>query len=483
MLGGGHLRRPRLRRVLPLLFVGGALLLGALWVPLFHFERNDARDTVVLAASSDLAAQLQRQREELEQQRAYRSEMEAAITTLKNTAKENERERKYLQQELQKKEILCPDRERQHGEEKKKVVGGTHRVDTRSGTDRDEDSNLSVLQEDIDGPPLDPAIVTFVLVATMHPNAGPRSVALLASMQRFLAPGTVHTLLVVVPPQELRWWELAAAGLGLQPFAVRVLSEDAVLASGAEYLKRQAPKAAAREANGMGYRVQMLLKLGVAHHVPTDFYVTFDCDVALARPLTRGVLVTEDGRGLLQGGMGPAARRWIGSSTDAFFGRTLGSARREHTQQHGCTVDRLVRTVGVTPAVMSKRAAVATLERLEQTAAAVLRPGMHWDEYLMNTLETGLDWTEYGLYAAGTCLSGLLEEVHVLDPSVRLYDAGLQEDGSRWRDPGTLQRAFASGGHGKQYLFMVLQSIGGSTPVQAVAALYPHLKPVATAAQ
>ena len=25
----------------------------------------------------------------------------------------------------------------------------------------------------------------------------------------------------------------------------------------------------------------MLLKLGVAEHVPTDFYVTFDCDVVL----------------------------------------------------------------------------------------------------------------------------------------------------------------------------------------------------------
>eukprot|EP00588_Corethron_pennatum_P012408 CAMPEP_0194273958 /NCGR_PEP_ID=MMETSP0169-20130528/7177_1 /TAXON_ID=218684 /ORGANISM="Corethron pennatum, Strain L29A3" /LENGTH=483 /DNA_ID=CAMNT_0039017051 /DNA_START=113 /DNA_END=1564 /DNA_ORIENTATION=- len=470
LLGGGKLPRPRLRRALSLLFACGALLLGTLSILLFPFEKNDPR---VPAESSDLMAQIQRQREE--------------ITTLKSTAKDNEKERKDLLQKLQKKEILRQDREKQHGEEKKNVVAGTNRVDARSGTGSDE-NKLSVIKNDTEEPPLDPAVVTFVLVATMNPNAGPRSVALLASMQRFLAPGTVHTLLVVVPQQELRWWELAAAGLGSpRPFSVRVLSEDAVLASGAAFLKRQAPKAAAREANGMGYRVQMLLKLGVAHHVPTAFYVTFDCDVVLARPLARGVLVTEDGRGLLQGGMGPAARRWIGSSTDAFFGRTVGSARHGDTQEHGCTVDRLARTVGVTPAVLSKRAAVATLERLERAAAAVVRPGMHWDEYLMNTLETGLDWTEYGLYAAGTCLSGLLEEVHVLDPSLRLYDAGLQEDGSRWSDPGALRRAFASGGntgHGRRKnLFVVLQSIGGSTPVQAMTALYPHLKPVATAAQ
>ena len=39
------------------------------------------------------------------------------------------------------------------------------------------------------------------------------------------------------------------------------------------------PRAAAREINGMGYRLQMLIKLGVASHAPTEFYVTFDCDV------------------------------------------------------------------------------------------------------------------------------------------------------------------------------------------------------------
>jgi hypothetical protein len=37
-----------------------------------------------------------------------------------------------------------------------------------------------------------------------------------------------------------------------------------VLASSAQVLKAASPGAAAREANGMGYRIQMLLKLGVA---------------------------------------------------------------------------------------------------------------------------------------------------------------------------------------------------------------------------
>jgi len=407
--------------------------------------------------------QIKKQRDELDNQRKQQSDMEAMIVKLKNTANGEGKKRKDLPEELQMKDILCKDQERKYEEEKKNLVDANN-----------------------EEPPNDPSIVTFVLVATMNPNAGPRSVALLASMQRFLSPGTVHTLLVVVPQQELHWWELAASGLGLQQqhslFTVRVLSEDSVLKSGADFLKTQAPLTAKKEANGMGYRIQMLLKLGVAQHVPTDFYVTFDCDVALAQPLRSGVLVTKNGKGLLQGNMGgPHAERWIANSLDAFFGRTVGSTQHEHTKKYGCTVDRLRRTIGVTPAVMSKRASLLTIERLEEVAAKIIRPGMKWDAYLISTLESGLDWTEYGLYAAGTCLSGLLDEVHVLDPLLRLYDPGLQEDGSRWRNPGAMKRAFSYEGNGQiKYLFMVLQSIGGSDVVQAVSALHPHLKPVAT---
>jgi hypothetical protein len=52
-----------------------------------------------------------------------------------------------------------------------------------------------------------PGAVTFVLVATMNANSGPRAIALLASMQRFLDPenSAVHSLLVVVPEAETPW--------------------------------------------------------------------------------------------------------------------------------------------------------------------------------------------------------------------------------------------------------------------------------------
>ena len=50
-------------------------------------------------------------------------------------------------------------------------------------------------------------------------------------------------------------------------------------------------------------------------------------------------------------------------------------------------------------AVLSTRAARATTSRLER----VSNDGERWDAYLFR-VGGGLDWTEYGVYAAGTCL-------------------------------------------------------------------------------
>ena len=328
-----------------------------------------------------------------------------------------------------------------------------------------------------------PGAVTFVLVATMSPNAGPRAVALLASMQRFLPDpenSAVHALMVVVPRSEVAWWELSAAAMGPpRAFRVVILPEDSALATGAEALKASAPLAAAREFNGMGYRLQMLIKLGVAAHVPTDFYVTLDCDVVLAKPLRLGTLVrpspSGDGmQGVLQGEMrGPHAARWMRHSVDMFFGGTVGSGVGRSEVGVECSPERLLRTVGVTPAVLSKEAALAVIRRL----GAAADRGKRWDQHLMAALDAGADWTEYGLYAAGACLEGLLRDVHVHDPATRLYDPLLQEDGSWFRDSAAMARAFDP--HGAD-VFVVLQSIGGSDAAEAAAALHPHVTPRAT---
>ena len=62
-------------------------------------------------------------------------------------------------------------------------------------------------------------------------------------------------------------------------------------------------------------------------------------------------------------------------------------------------MDHLIGTVGVTPAVMSKDATEATLDLLGEMGDKM------WDDYLVGLLEEGYDWTEYGLYAAGACLT------------------------------------------------------------------------------
>lgn len=128
--------------------------------------------------------------------------------------------------------------------------------------------------------------------------------------------------------------------------------------------------------------------------------------------------------------------------------------------------------------MLSTRAARATMSRLER----VSNDGERWDAYLFRALEGGLDWTEYGLYAAGTCLEGLMDEVHFSDPHVRLYDAALQEDGSKFKDVKAMARAFAGkkgsgagGGGDDAPVFAVVQSIGGSDAMEAASALYPHL--------
>ena len=69
------------------------------------------------------------------------------------------------------------------------------------------------------------------------------------------------------------------------------------------------------------------------------------------------------------------------------------------------------------------------------------------------------------------CLEGMQEEVHYRDPKLRLYDAPLQEDGSRFRDPAAMSRAFDADAP----VFLVLQSIGGSDAAGAAEAVWPHL--------
>ena len=385
--------------------------------------------------------------------------------------------------------------------------------------------------------------VTFVLVSTMSPDSAPRVANLLASMRAFLEPGSrddarveervVAELLVLVPDAELDWWKLAASALGADaPWgATRVVPESRALPTPVQELAALASETARREARGLGYRTQMLLKLAAGFFVRTPFYVTLDCDVVL-----RGALRVDDlldgsrRRALAQGAMGgPHAARWLSHSLDALFGEKPGAAAeasgalgsddararvgRDDDAERGdvsnsdaarrrralasmvgsCGPSATSRGVGVTPAILSAALAKRALAHLddadfvEKTDSGFSlkeKKETRWDARLFRSLDSGLDWTEYGLYAAFACVEGTFDEVHFVDAGLELYDAALQQDGSKFADADAMRAAFGThpsgrdgggDGNGKRALFVVVQSIGGSDPVAAARAVKPFL--------
>lgn len=377
-------------------------------------------------------------------------------------------------------------------------------------------------------PPAEPRdAVTFVLVSTMSPDSAPRIANLLASMRAFLDARVVAELLVLVPDAELDWWSLAASALGADaPWgATRVVPESQALPTPVHRLRASAPGAARREARGLGYRTQMLLKLAAGSLVRTPFYVTLDCDVVLRQTLrTDDLLDTSRRRALAQGAMrGPHAKRWLSDSLDALFGETPGAAaeaaiddavetratndknERLYTSTFktlasrvaSCGAETTSRGVGVTPAILSAataRRAIAfldetVLDETEDSASSDERKEKtRWDKRLFRSLDSGLDWTEYGIYAAFLCVEGTFHETHFVDPQRELYDAHLQEDGSKFANPNAMRAAFGRDGDGdggrkkkgsgaekKQTLFVVVQSIGGSDPVGAARAVKPFI--------
>jgi hypothetical protein len=151
----------------------------------------------------------------------------------------------------------------------------------------------------------------------------------------------------------------------------------------------------------------------------------------------------------------------------------------------------------VTPAILSAataRRAIAfldetLLDETEDSASSDERKEKtRWDKRLFRSLDSGLDWTEYGIYAAFLCVEGTFHETHFVDPQRELYDANLQEDGSKFANPNAMRAAFGRDGDGdggrkkkrngakkKQTLFVVVQSIGGSDPVGAARAVKPFI--------
>jgi len=116
-----------------------------------------------------------------------------------------------------------------------------------------------------------PNVLTLVLPLTLDDLS---RAALLASTLHKIATGSVHELIVLVPDQQQSLLEKAFVPLLHEALPVRVLSESAVFTNPTLFSKN----------NAYTYSVQMALKLLVARHISTQFYVTLDADVLLIKP-------------------------------------------------------------------------------------------------------------------------------------------------------------------------------------------------------
>lgn len=327
--------------------------------------------------------------------------------------------------------------------------------------------------------------LTFVLSARSADDEGfPRLPCLLASLAHFAGARSIRELIVVVPDHDrklfrdslelngdLLWkrllertrhgdairrcvdlWQRSKA------FPARVLTDSMVLPTKRDLLRAQVPHGERMGNGGRGanYRVQMLTKIGVATHVRTDFYVTFDCDVYAKRPFDYSDLVDQKSRARIQG-------ETQFSQTQHRAGWWEASERA--LDARGC-VARDDRTIGVTPAVLSTRVSLALMDRVVGVWAGKLGEGA-WDLQLFRLLTRGFDWTEYTLHYVAACQAGLRHTQ--FDTKGEFSQAGLYPYSHfSWGsfNQGTFTKEF---GHGS--VFGVVQSISGVNPADVNNAL------------
>ena len=280
-------------------------------------------------------------------------------------------------------------------------------------------------------------------------EGAPRLGMLLASVRKFVDAVSLHEVLLIVPGDEVHLFRKRVAaffdasppassssarrpggGSAGRPFAVRIIADGDVLALTPAEAESMTPRGELKQNGGRGanYRRQMLLKLGVARHLRTAFYVTMDNDVFVKRPTAAADLLApsaEEGkggegaaRGLVQGREESAHRRSWWDAAAAVVKAPEGGPCT------GAALHAAPFQVGVTPALLSTELAAGFLRYLETeyTPAGKLRRS--FDQVMFERLKERrtADWTEYTLYWAYGCVQGSLGRLHRADSVKRLYD-------------------------------------------------------------
>jgi len=326
--------------------------------------------------------------------------------------------------------------------------------------------------------------ITAVLCTHQLDHEGfPRVPSLVASLVRFASPGTIAELLISTPARDVqplqaalesvdaplwrpggRWHAPPCRGYARlvtkRLFPARVVGDAQVLPSSHSALTALTPPAErAHGGRGANYRMQMLIKLGIALLVRTRYYLTLDSDVFAKRPFSLADLVLDGGKALIQG------ERQAEGGTQHRRSWWRAAGRVFHAP--GCVRPRSP-TIGVTPAILITTVARDAIARVEALWGRGRRQTVPWDSLLFEQLRD-IDWTEYTLYYTYACTSGEAESRHAVG-SRQLYETNGFHFGAwrTWRP----RREFGSGA-----IFGVVQSISGADPMQVSATLQPYIMP------
>jgi hypothetical protein len=250
-------------------------------------------------------------------------------------------------------------------------------------------------------------------VLPLAPPDFERAKILFASLCHFSTP--LGTLWVVTPD------EAAGEAARIVPAGIehRILGESQLI-----------PEVEEMADPPSGWFVQQLVKLAIAKHVATDFYLTLDADVVCARRFTVDELI-RDGRAVSNRREGP---RFEPDWYD-WAARVLGlpGSRFVH---------------GVTPAMLSRTAVIDLQGYLGERAGR----GRTWRRYLLDSVP----WTEYVLYFTWLEAEGRYDEFHFPGGhgADTIYGNSLwlpEQDLASW----DAEKAF---GGGVPYQFVVIQS-------------------------
>ena len=262
-----------------------------------------------------------------------------------------------------------------------------------------------------------------------------RTQILLTSLAGFAAPGTFKDIFIIVPARERALGEALRRKWGQLPLVI--IDEEAILP-------------VLRSTGAWGWYRQQLIKLRAAELSSTEFFVTFDADVILCKPL--------DGNDLVRGGKALLQKETRSYHPDWW----AGSARLL-----GLPLDPEAEGMSVTPAVLSKSICKRLFTHLED------RFGEDWPTALLRRTSWG--WTEYTLYFLIAEHYGMLNSFHFTSANgadARMMgwsNVWFERDFAKWNVEACFDPATSG-------FFSVMQGNTGISPSAVAGRLRNHLE-------